>query len=78
MSDIIPLKPPPLIEPNKTKRVPSLWEACELKNVLKSGKSPQFSFPSPLPQDALDFLEFGKNLKFDDPPSELIWEKIEN
>ena len=25
----------------------------------------------------LDFFEFGKNWKFDDPPSDLIWEKFE-
>ena len=31
----------------------------------------------PLPYDVLDFFEFGKNWKFDDPPSDLFWEKIE-
>ena len=39
----------------------------KIKNVPKSGKSPQFSWP-PLPKEDLDFFEFGKNLKFDDPP----------
>ena len=40
-------------------------EASELKNVTKSGKSPQFSWhPRPLPQDVLDF-EFGKNFKLE-------------
>ena len=34
-------------------------------------------FLTPLPQDVLDFFEFGKNWKFDDPPSDLIWEKLE-
>ena len=43
-----------------------LREASELKNVTKSGKSPQFSWP-PLPQDVLDFFEFWKNSKFDEP-----------
>ena len=39
------------------------------KNKLKS---PHFFYP-PLPQDVLDFFEFGKNLKFDNlPPSDLI------
>ena len=53
--------------------------AIELKNVPTSGKSPQFSRPPPLPQDVLDFFEFGKNLKFDNnnPPSDLIWENFE-
>ena len=33
---------------------------------------------SSLPQDVLDFFEFGKNWKFDDPPPlDLIWEKFE-
>ena len=51
---------------------PLVREACELKIVPKSGKS-----PPPLPQDVLDFFEFGKNWKFDDPPpSDLIWEKL--
>ena len=37
-----------------------------------------FLYPQEGPQDVLDFLEFGKNLKFDDPPpSYLIWEKSE-
>ena len=31
----------------------------------------------PLPQDVLDFFEFGKNSKSDDHPLYLIWEKIE-
>ena len=32
----------------------------------------------PLPQNVLDFFEFGKNSKFDDPPpSYLTWEKFE-
>ena len=54
----------------------SLREASESKNVPKSGKTPQFSFP-PHPQDVLDFFEFGENWKFDDPPLGLIWEKFE-
>ena len=28
-------------------------------------------------EDVLDVFEFVKNRKFDDPPSNLIWEKIE-
>ena len=52
-----------------------LREASELKSVTKSGKSPQFFWP-PLRQDVLDFFEFGKKSKFDDPPSNLIWEKF--
>ena len=31
----------------------------------------------PLPQDVLDFFEFVKNSKFDDPPLYLIWERFE-
>jgi len=27
--------------------------------------------------DNVDYFEFGKTLRFDDPPSDLIWEKIE-
>ena len=35
-------------------------------------------FLTPPPQDVLDFFEFRKNLKTDDPlPSYLIWEKFE-
>ena len=44
-------------------------EASELKNVAKSGKSPQFSW-SPLPQDVLDFFLIWEKL-------DLIWEKFE-
>ena len=35
-------------------------------------------FDPPLPPDVLDFFEFGKNLKLDDPPAlYLIWERFE-
>ena len=43
----------------------------------KVGKVHNFLDPPPLPQDILDFFEFGKNLKFDEPPLDLIWEKFE-
>ena len=39
----------------------------------KEEKVHNFLDPSPLPQDVLDFFEFGKNSKFDD----LSWEKFE-
>ena len=39
----------------------------------KGEKVPNFLDPPPLPQDVLDFFEFGKNQKIDD----LIWEKFE-
>ena len=44
-------------------------EASKLKNVPKSGKSPQFSCPPPSPPPPRQFglFEYGKNLKFDDP-----------
>ena len=58
------------------KHVPPIREASELKNVIKSGKVHHF-LDLPLPYDVLDFFEFGKNWKFDDPPSDLFWEKIE-
>ena len=32
---------------------------------------------SPLPRDFLDFFEFGKYLKFEDPLIHLIWEKFQ-
>ena len=45
-------------------------EASELKNVT--------IFLTPLPQDVLDFFEFGKNWKFGDPsPLRPNWEKFE-
>ena len=44
-------------------------EASELKNFTKNGKSPS------LPNDILDFFEFGKYWKFDN--WDLIWEKLE-
>ena len=47
-------------------------EASELKNDTKSGKVHNFLDP-PLPQDVLDFFEFGKNSKFDDPP---LWPNL--
>ena len=31
----------------------------------------------PLPQDVLDFFEFGKNWNLMTPPSDLIWENFE-
>ena len=40
-------------------------------------KSTIFLTPPCLPKDVLDFFEFGKNRKFDDPPLYLIWEKFE-
>ena len=55
----------------------NIREACKLKNVPKSGKSPQFLDPLLL-QDVLDFFEFGKNWKFVYPShSDLVWEKFE-
>ena len=38
--------------------------------------------PAPLPKDVLDFFEFGKHRKFDDPPSTNLgkirnWENLE-
>ena len=41
-------------------------EAYKLKNVTKSGKSPQFSRPPP--PGFFVFFEFGEKWKFDDPP----------
>ena len=35
----------------------------------KVEKVHNFIAPPPLPPDALDFFEFGKNWKYDDPPS---------
>ena len=44
----------------------------------KVEKVHNFLDPTTLPQEVLDFFEFGKNLKFDDPPPlYLIWEKFE-
>ena len=45
-------------------------EASKLKKCHKNWKkSTIFLAPPPsLPLDNLDFFEFGKNLKFDDPP----------
>ena len=40
-------------------------EACELNNVPKRGKKSTIFF---LPQNVLDFFEFGQNFKSDDPP----------
>ena len=52
-------------------------EASEKQYHKKLKKSKTFLTPS-LPQDDLEFFEFGKNWKFDDPPpSDLIWEKFE-
>ena len=35
------------------------------------------NFPDPPHQDVLDFFEFVKKWKFDAPPLDLIWEKVE-
>ena len=40
----------------------------------KGGKVHNFLAP---PLDVLDFFEFGKNLKFDPPPLDLIWENFQ-
>ena len=58
------------------KRKNDIRGESQIKSVTKSGKSPQCSWP-PLPPDNLDFFEFGKNSKFDDPPpSDLIGKEL--
>ena len=42
----------------------------------KVGKVHNFLEPT-LPQDVLDFFEFGKKWKFDAPPLDLFWKKFE-
>ena len=52
-------------------------EAYKLKNVTKSGKSPQFSWPPPLsPRMFWTFLRLGK-CGIWRPPLDLIWDKFE-
>ena len=52
----------------KIERLIAIRGEFKTKNVTKSGKSPQL----------FGLFEFGKNLKFDNPPpSYLIWEKSE-
>ena len=52
--------------PSLCKAPVQLRGAIGKKNVTKSGKSPQFSWPPPL--GWFGRFEFGKNWKFDDPP----------
>ena len=42
--------------------------SLRIKKCLKKWKKSKIFLPPPLPQDVLDFFEFGKNSKFDDPP----------
>ena len=52
--------------PSYKLKIDALREACELKNVPKSGKGPHFLDPPP-PPGYFGIFEFGKNLKFNDP-----------
>ena len=61
----------PVTKQNKSKA------SLQIKKCPKKCKKSTIFLP-PLPQDVLDFFEFGKNSKFDDPPPlYLIWEKFE-
>ena len=55
-----------------------LREALKKKKSQKVEKVHNFLDPPPLPQDDLDFFEFGKNLKFDAPPPVPNLGKISN